>query len=284
MAWKHQGWTGLCYLPGADKEPERKRLGWTPGGVTCTFAGSPSQAAGIRTGDVVLAVNGVPAGDHQQLAQLDAQLKLNDEVTYRIQHKDGSQATTRMRLDSPVRSSQIQVSTFTGFGAALVFFALGSLVYWRKPEDRRALIFYLLSLVATICAATTPLLYVDVLAARGARPVFMFTPTEAVLWTALALVEFTVLALVVHFALIFPRPRPFVQRNPQALRWLYLAPLLDLINCSDLCGVQPSRVCSTARARELVDPGADAAGISRKGCAFIRLEGCWLCLPRSNKA
>jgi PDZ domain len=229
IAWRHQGWTGLCYLPGANQESERKRLGWTPGGVTCTFAGSPAEAAGITAGDVVLAVNGVPAGDHQQLAQLDAQLKLIDEITYRIQHKDGSQVTKRMRLDSPLRSSQIQVSTFTGFGAALVFFALGSLVYWRKPEDRRALIFYLLSLVATICAATTPLLYVDVLAAGGARPIFLFKPGQALLWTAVALLEFTVLALVVHFSLIFPRPRRFVQRNPQALRWLYLAPLLDLI-------------------------------------------------------
>jgi hypothetical protein len=62
--WRHQGWTGLCYLPGASQESERKRLGWTPGGVVCAFAGSPAKAAGMQTGDVVLAVNGVSTGEH----------------------------------------------------------------------------------------------------------------------------------------------------------------------------------------------------------------------------
>jgi hypothetical protein len=186
LAWRHQGWTGLCYMPGTFErwEPSRneetapKRLGWTPGGVVTTFAGSPAEAAGIATGDVVLAVNGVSTGEHDRLAQLDAQLQLHDEITYQVQRKDGSRAAIRMRLDSPLRSLHIQVSTLTGFAAALVFCALGTLVYWRKPEDQRALIFYLLSLVATIISATGPLLYVDV-SARGARPFFVFTTAHA---------------------------------------------------------------------------------------------------------
>lgn len=237
MAWQHHGWTGLCYMPGTlerwqlpqNKESEPKRLGYTPGGVITTFAGTPAEAAGIATGDVVLAVNGVSTVEHERLAKLDAQLKLNDEITYQIRRKDGSQATVRMRLDSPLRSRQIYVSIMTGFGAALVFCALGTLVYWRKPEDHRALIFYLLSLMATIVFATGPLFYVDVLAARGAKPLFVFTPAQTLLWTAIALIQYMVLVLIVHLALIFPRPRPLVQKNPQVLRWLYLAPLLDFV-------------------------------------------------------
>jgi hypothetical protein len=162
VAWQHQRWTGLCYMPGTleraelprIEETKQKRLGWAPGGVVTTFAGSPAEAAGIATGDVILAVNGISAADHERLAKLDAQLQLNDEITYQIKRKDGSQATIRMQLDSPLRSRHIQVSTLTGFAAALVFCALGTLVYWRKPEDQRALIFYLLSLVATIISAT----------------------------------------------------------------------------------------------------------------------------------
>jgi len=237
MAWQHQGWTGLCYMPGTferrelprNTETEPKRLGWTPGGVIITAAGSPAETAGIATGDVVLAVNGISTVDHERLAKLDAQLKLDDEIAYQIKRKDGSQATIRMRLDSPIRSHQILVSTSTGFGAALVFCALGTLVYWRKPEDHRVLIFYLLSLMATIVSAVAPLLYVDVFAARGAKPAFVFTPVQSLLWTAIALLEFTLLALTVHLALIFPRPRPLVKKNPQVLQWLYLVPLLDFL-------------------------------------------------------
>ena len=237
MAWQHQGWSGLCYMPGAlerwqlpqNKESEPKRLGYTPGGVITTFAGTPAEAAGIVNGDVVLAVNGVSTAEHERLAKLDVRLKLNDEITYQIKRKDGSQATIRMRLDSPLKSRQIRVSTVTGFAAALVFCALGTLVYWRKPEDPRALIFYLLSLVATIVFATGPLFYVDVFGAKGAKPLFVFTAAQTLLWTAIALLQYTVLVLIVHLALIFPRPRPVVQKSPQVLRWLYLAPLLDFV-------------------------------------------------------
>src|SRR5262245_13443902 len=237
LAWRHQGWTGLCYMPGTlerwelpqNQETQPKRLGWTPAGVVCAFAGGPEEAAGIAAGDVVLAVNGISTTEHERLAKLDAQLRLNDEITYYIKRKDGSRATIRMRLDSPLSSRQIRVSAITGFVAALVFCGLGTLVYWRKPEDQRALIFYLLSLIATIVSATVPLLYVDVFAASGARPVFVFTPRQSLLWTVIALLEFTLLVLIVHLALIFPRPRPFVKSNPQVLRWLYLTPLLDFL-------------------------------------------------------
>ena len=173
-----------------NEETQHKRLGWTPGGVLISFAGSPAEAAGIATGDVVLAVNGISTVDHERLAKLDAQLKLGDEITYQIKRKDGSQSTIRMQLDSPLRSHQIRVSTTTGFGAALVFCALGTLVYWRKPEDHRVLIFYLLSLMATIVSAALPLLYVDVFAARGSNPLLASTPfSNNQRWTTAIVVE-----------------------------------------------------------------------------------------------
>src|SRR5262245_11925536 len=123
MAWRHQGWTGLCYMPGTlerwelpqNQETQPKRLGWTPAGVICAFAGGPAEAAGIASGDVVLAVNGISTTEHERLAKLDAQLRLNDEITYYIKRKDGSRATIRTRLDSPFRSQQIRISVITGF-------------------------------------------------------------------------------------------------------------------------------------------------------------------------
>lgn len=88
MAWQHQAWTGLCYMPGTverwdlprNQETQPKGLGWTPDGVIIAFEGSPAGTEGLVTGDAVLSINGISTIKHERLAQLDTQLKLNDEI------------------------------------------------------------------------------------------------------------------------------------------------------------------------------------------------------------
>ena len=75
----------------------------------------------------------------------------------------------QVRLSSPLKSRQIAVSALTSLAVALAFCFLGTLVYWRKPEDTRALIFYFLSLAATLIFVFSPVVYVDEFPARGAR-------------------------------------------------------------------------------------------------------------------
>ena len=115
-----------------------------PGTVSSVFSGGPAQTDGLMAGDILLTVDGIPTSDWDRLAKLDYQLRIHDEITYEVQRKNGSRETVRVRLSSPLRSGQIQFSTITSLVVALAFCFFGTLVYRRKPEDERALIFYLL--------------------------------------------------------------------------------------------------------------------------------------------
>ena len=144
VAWQHEGWAGLWFAPALGPEFKGKIVMFKPGAVSNVFSGGPAQAAGLVAGDVLLAVNGIPTSNSEELAKLDDHLQVNDEIAYRVKSRDGSQATVQVRLRSPLRSRQILVSTLSSLAVAVVFCFLGTLVYWRKPEDERALVFYLI--------------------------------------------------------------------------------------------------------------------------------------------
>ena len=229
VAWQHEGWAGFWYAPALPPEFKGRIVMFRPGAVSNIFSGGPAEAAGLVDGDVLLNISGIPTSKWEELAKFDDRLRINDAVTYQVQHKDGSQATILVRLGSPLRSRQIWVSTLTSLAVALAFCLFGTLVYWRRPGDERALIFYLLSFVATILFLIWPLIYVDEFPARGARSVAQMSRHQVVLYVVLTILGYTVQVLVVHLALIFPRKRPVLEKSPQVLRWLYLAPLLQFI-------------------------------------------------------
>jgi serine phosphatase RsbU (regulator of sigma subunit) len=227
VAWQHDGWAGFWYAPAMPEGFKGNPVLFKPGMVSNIFSGGPAEAAGLAQGDILLKVNGVSTSDWQQLAKLDDQLRINDEITYEVQHKNGSQATVQVRLGSPLRSRQIEVSAITGLAVALAFCILGTLVYWRKPQDERALIFYLLSMAATILFVVRPLGYVDEFPSRGARSLAQMTGHQISLYLVLTIVGYFLQVQVVHLALVFPQRRAILEKNPKVLRWLYLAPLLQ---------------------------------------------------------
>ena len=228
VAWQHEGWAGFWYAPAMPKGSKGKTMLFKPGAVSSVSSGGPAAVAGLRVGDVILTVNRVPTSDWDHLAHVDDQLKVSDEVTYQVQRRDGSRPTVQVRLGSPLGSRQILVSTFTSLVVALVFRALGTLVYWRKPDDERALIFYLLSLAATVLFVVWPLIYVDEFPSRGARSVAQMTKHQIFLYLFLTILGSCAQVLAVHLALIFPRRRPAVEHGP-VLRWLYVTPLLQFV-------------------------------------------------------
>ncbi len=68
---------------------QRRTVFFKPGTVSSVFSGGPAEAAGLVVGDVLLTVNGVPTSDWERLAKLDDQLRIHDEITYQVQHKNG---------------------------------------------------------------------------------------------------------------------------------------------------------------------------------------------------
>jgi sigma-B regulation protein RsbU (phosphoserine phosphatase) len=228
-AWRHEGWAGFWYSPALGEKFKGKTVFFKQGAVSSVFSGGPAQAAGITVGDVILTVNGIPTSDWEQLAKFDDHLKVNDRISYQVKRRDGSQTTLQVQLGSPLRSRQIEVSILTSLAVALAFCALGTLVYWRKPDDERALVFYLLSFVSTMLFLVSPLVYVDEFPSRGARSLAQMTGHQVTLYLVGTTVVYAAQVLMVHLALIFPRKRPALQRDPKVLLWLYLAPLLQFI-------------------------------------------------------
>ncbi len=226
VAWQHEGWAGFWYAPAMPEGFKGKPVLFKPGSVSYIFSGGPAEAAGLAPGDILLRVDGIPTSDWQELAKHDDQLRIHDEVTYEVRRKNGSQATVQVRLSSPLRSRQIEVSAITGLAVALAFCILGTWVYWRKPEDERALIFYLLSLAATILFVVWPLSYVDEFPSRGARSLAQMAGHQVSLYLVLSIVGYFLQVQVVHLALVFPQRRAILEKNPNVLHWLYLVPLL----------------------------------------------------------
>jgi serine phosphatase RsbU (regulator of sigma subunit) len=230
VAWQHEGWAGFYYEPAMPAGFKGKTVLLKPGTVSRVFSKRPAETEGLVAGDVILTVNGISTSDWDQLAKLDDQLRIGDEIVYQVEHKNGFEGTVRVRLVSPLSSRQIQVSIITSLAAALAFCFLGTLVYRRKPEDERALIFYLLSITATILFVVRPLGYVDALPSRGARSFAQMTAHQIIPFFVFTVLAYLVQALVVHLALVFPHRRPILEKNPQVLRWLYLTPLLTYVS------------------------------------------------------
>ena len=229
VAWPHEGWAGFYYAPALEQGFKGKAVFFKPGTVSSVFSGGPAEAAGLVAGDTILSVNGIPTSDWEQLVKLDDQLRIHDEITYDVQHKNGLRETVRVRLTSPLRSRHIQITTISSLAVALAFCFLGTLVYRRKPEDERALIFYLLSITSTVLFVVKPLAYVDEFPSRGARSLAQMTPHQVILYLVFTIVGYLVQVLVVHLALVFPKRRRILEENPQSLRWLYVTPLLIFV-------------------------------------------------------
>jgi serine phosphatase RsbU (regulator of sigma subunit) len=229
VAWQHEGWAGFYYTPAMPDGFKAKTVFFKPGTVASVFSAGPAQRNGLEAGEVLLTVNGIPTSDWNRLARLDDQLRIHDELVYEVQHKNGLRATVRVRLTSPLRSLQIQVSTITSLAVGLVFCFLGTLVYRRKPEDERALIFYLLSITATILFLVKPLAYVDEFPSRGARSLAQMTGHQVILYLVFTILGYLLQVLVVHLALVFPQRRRILEKNQRLLHWSYLAPLLTFV-------------------------------------------------------
>lgn len=230
-AWRlaaasRMGWAGLTYLPTPTKKgaPARSMpLGMNPGSVMMVYPGAPADRAGVRRGDEIVALNGIPATDLKRLTALSASIRSGESITYTIKRK-GVTRSIPLRLEPPTRSTAILSVLIMNTLVGLTFVSIGAFVFWRRPSDTRIIVFYIMTLTAAASFVGGALSQVDTSNIRG----IAIEPTLIDLSRALTIVATTLFfaPLLLHLSLIFPVERPVLTRRRSTLfKWIYGLPV-----------------------------------------------------------
>lgn len=225
-----EGWAGFTYLPAITEKTKGKKPidygfgGFIAGSVMYVHPGSAADRAQIARGDVVRSINGIALTDNPAIERLNAAVRHGDVLTYRIAH-DKRESLRQVRLGSPLDSTLFVASYALGQNIALIFLGIGIFVFWRLPNDPRALVFYVMTLLGALAASSATMIQVE---AQNLRGVVSAVPETG---RFLHLVLFGVLSfffapLLLHLALVFPKERPVVARRGRALfTWIYAPPV-----------------------------------------------------------
>jgi len=220
-----RGWTGIAFMPmpSENASPRQMPFGFRWGDVILAFPDGPADRAGIQSRDTIVAVDGVPLRDLTGLSRLDDKLHRGDVVTYRIV-RNGRQLAIPVRIASPVRSPLFVPSLVIGFLVAAVFLLIGSIVFLRRPDDRRVVIFYAMTVIAAVYMSTYSVLGATNEGQRGITGQQTIASIPQIVVTSAAVLLFA--PLLLHLALIFPKPRAIVVRFPEVFGWLYGPPFM----------------------------------------------------------
>ncbi|HEX6160524.1 MAG TPA: hypothetical protein VF111_10190, partial [Thermoanaerobaculia bacterium] len=253
--WHEHGWTGVFYSPELPDQPKPAKGagGWQnrPGEVVMTYRGSPADGK-ILSFDEIVSINGIPRTDAKQLAALRERLKTGDAVTYRVR-RGGQLLDVPLQLTSPLRSPYVLVRTTLAFLVALTFIAIAFLVFVRQPSDRRAIVFYGFAAVSAMALLAMAGAHMAQFGAMGIVPTIGLPAESAIVLIGVCLAY---PPLLLHLALVFPKPRPVVERRPYVIRWTYALAALASLVLSSLTLLMLNLVDVTAggeRAARLLD-------------------------------
>ncbi|HVR39107.1 MAG TPA: SpoIIE family protein phosphatase [Thermoanaerobaculia bacterium] len=222
MHWHRIGWLGVAAQPATQKPPPKvthsktlTRL-LTPGRIGVAMPRSPAQIAGVHAEDVIVAINGIPFRNTAALQQLDAKSHTGDLIVYDVL-RDNKPLTFRMRIASPYANWLYALMFALSLVVGAVYVAIGLMIFLRKPDDRRAIVFNAMSVVAAVTILTGAALTFDGSGTRG----ILFEPTYFIPMAIYAILAVAGLPLTLHLALVFPKERPIVGERPHVIRWIY---------------------------------------------------------------
>lgn len=226
--WDRRGILGVAHLPafGTGKAAQREIFGFKPGGVFLVYPAGPAHRAGLRTGDIVLSINGIALTDTTGLQTLDRRLQRGDTVRYSIRRGTAARSVS-MVLKSPLRTAVFLSSLTVSLLVSLSFLGIGMFVLWKKPEDRRVAVFFAMLVVGALQILAGPALALD---ASNIRGIHSGSQTDNLLPAVAVVTAITAfLPLTLHLSLVFPRNRPILARSPRVLRWVYGIPALMVL-------------------------------------------------------
>jgi Stage II sporulation protein E (SpoIIE)/PDZ domain/GAF domain len=184
----------------------------------------PAQRAGLRNGDTLVAIQGIPITDKAKLKELSSRAQPGDTLRYEIRRKAGA-VTIPIGLEAMPERGAVRSAMFVGVGA--VFILIAAFVAWRMPFDPRALLFFGIGLATVTSLWTTPGVRIADMS-RGIVPDEFFSSASLAAVIASSIAGMFFLTLLLHFALVFPRRAPLLAAHPRLTTWGYVFPLTCL--------------------------------------------------------
>jgi hypothetical protein len=266
------GWTGVSYFAVVKVKGSEQPVGFSPGAVYVLYPGGPAESAGVQRGDRVLAINGIPLDDQEGISALAKRVRYGDTLRYRVD-RGGHRHELAVRMASPVEVPAFLWLFGVTCKVALIFLGIGLFVYWRRPRDVRAVIFFIMTLCAAATFTNGSLLQVESAVSRGiSAPEEVFNQLAPALFFAAAGAFFA--PLVLHLALVFPKRRPVLAWGRLLWLWIYGYPVMIVglggLAFAAMSGLMVLRTQKSVPGRIYLEACGIAAGIATL-TALIRL-------------
>jgi hypothetical protein len=220
-----RAWAGMAFAPFAvpdSTRPSLPGLGPRPAGrVIFIVPTGPAARAGLDSRDAVRAVQGIPLRDSARLAALERSARVGDRVRYTLERR-GVLRDVDVVLTSCVTASGFRTRAVLYLALGLAFAAAGLFVFWKRPLDRRAVLFHGMCLCLAGSFIFGPALSIGD-TARGLTAGYAVPISRYPFYGAALVFSFLFLSLLVHFTLVFPRERPWLLGRPHVVHWTYAA-------------------------------------------------------------
>jgi len=222
--WNSTGWVGIYFAPGEGEYVEVNdtlEIDHTHTSVIARVQSeTPAHRAGLVPGDTILTVNGIAGFDVEKLRALNNDISPGETLHFEV-NRGGETFIISAVLESVLKNNQVRIQLITTFFVSFVFFLFGLFVLYKKPGDKRVVVFHLM------CISTgTVLLIGSIVNPELSYGIGIFSVSKYIglIFLGAVIPGYYSVALLIHFTLIFPVQRPSIQKYPYIKNWLYGLP------------------------------------------------------------